>query len=231
MPTPCPPGLFITGTNTNVGKTHVAVRMIESLVRQGVRVGVYKPAASGWHANEFEQSDPYRLWQAAGRPGTLAQVCPQTFSAPLAPPAAAAAEGRKVDPDLLRSGIEFWQQNSDFVIVEGVGGLMSPVSDDDYVADLAYEFGYKLIVVAANELGVINQTLQTLITAETFRQGIHVAGIVLNHPRNTNPQTDPSSLLNRADLERRCVPPILTELAWNASDFSVAVDWRKTGAL
>ena len=68
MPTPCPPGLFITGTNTNVGKTHVAVRMIESLVRQGVRVGVYKPAASGWHANEFEQSDPYRLWQAAGRP-------------------------------------------------------------------------------------------------------------------------------------------------------------------
>lgn len=221
------PGLFITGTNTGVGKTQVAVCIAQALVRQGVRVGVYKPAASGWRPEELEQSDPYRLWQAAGKPATLAHVCPQTFVAPLAPPAAAAKEGRTVDSDLLRSGLKFWQQASDFVIVEGVGGLMSPVSEDEYVADLAYDFGYKLIVVAANELGVINQTLQTLITAETFREGLHVAGVVLNHPRPVDPLADPSSLLNRHDLERRCVPPIVAELAHNAADFDQVVDWCK----
>ena len=64
--------------------------------------------------------------------------------------------------DLLRSGLEFWRESSDVVLVEGAGGLMSPVSDDDYNADLADEFGYPLVVVAANVLGTINATLQTL---------------------------------------------------------------------
>ena len=81
--------------------------------------------------------------------------------------AAGAASGgagrrRRVDPQLLRDGIEFWRETSDIVLVEGAGGLMSPMSDDDYNADLAAEFGYPLVVVAANELGTINATLQTL---------------------------------------------------------------------
>ena len=108
------------------------------------------------------------MWEAAGRPGTLEQVCPQTFAAPLAPHLAARAEGRRVDPQLLRDGIQFWRETSDVVLVEGAGGLMSPMSDDDYNADLAAEFGYPLVVVAANVLGTINATLQTLITASTY---------------------------------------------------------------
>ena len=111
------------------------------------------------------------------------------FAAPLAPHLAARAEGRRVDPQLLRTGLEFWRESCDIVLVEGAGGLMSPVSDDDYNADLADEFGYPLIIVAANVLGTINATLQTLIVADTFRDGLddrrHRAQFAAAHSRRS----------------------------------------------
>ena len=119
------------------------------------------------------------------RPGGRARwskFARRCFAAPLAPHLAARAEGRRVDPQLLRDGIEFWRETSDIVLVEGAGGLMSPMSDDDYNADLAAEFGYPLVVVAANELGTINATLQTLITASTYCDGLTWPAIVLNSP-------------------------------------------------
>ena len=109
------------------------------------------PAANG---DRLLADDAIQLWEAAGRPGELERVCPQRFAAPLAPHLAARAEGGRVDAKLLRSGLDYWLDRSDIVIVEGVGGLMSPMSDEDYVADLAYELGYPLIVVARNALGV-----------------------------------------------------------------------------
>lgn len=102
---------------------------------------------------------------------------------------------------------------------------MSPVTDNEFVADLAYDFGFPLLVVAANVLGVINQTLQTLITAATFRDGLDVAGIVLNQPNPARPD-DLSVATNRSELARRCVPPILAELAWQAEEFEVSVAWE-----
>jgi dethiobiotin synthetase len=102
---------------------------------------------------------------------------------------------------------------------------MSPISDDDYVADLAAEFGFPLIVVAPNALGVINQVLQTLITAATFRDGLDVAGIVLNQPVAPHPEEDASRASNRRELEQRCVPPVIAELNWGAGKFDVEVDW------
>ncbi len=138
------------------------------------------PVGVNRHGGELVSPDAVALWEAAGRPGTLEHVCPQLFAAPLAPHLAARAEGRRVDAKLLREGIEYWRETSDVVLVEGAGGLMSPISDDDYNADLAAEFGFPLVVVAANELGTINATLQTLITAATYCDGLDVAGIVLN---------------------------------------------------
>ena len=142
--------------------------------RGGKRVGVYKPVASGceMRGGKLVSPDAVALWEAAGQPGTLEQVCPQMFAAPLAPHLAARAEGRRVDAANCASGIDFWRETCDVVLVEGAGGLMSPISDDDYNADLAAEFGYPLVVVAANELGTINATLQTLITASTYRDGL-----------------------------------------------------------
>ncbi len=216
----------MTGTDTGVGKTYVTACIARSLRRHDVRVGVYKPVASGcvWRDGRLVSDDALVLWDAAGRCGDLDAVCPQRFAAPLAPPLAAAAEGRVVDAGLLRAGLQPWLAGADVVLIEGAGGLMSPVTETEFVADLAYDFGFPLLVVAANALGVINQTLQTLITAAVFREGLDVAGIVLNHPRPAPPD-DPSIATNRWELERRCVPPILAELAWQAEDFDVDVPW------
>ena len=163
--------------------------------------------------------------------GHARNVCPQRFVAPLAPHLAAQAEGLRVDADRLRSGLEFWRDRSDVVVVEGVGGLMSPVSDEDYVADLAAEFEYPLVIVTRNMLGVINQTLQTLIVAATFRHGLPIAGIVLNHAVEPSAAAgdaagnDPSVHSNREELARRAVPPVLAEVGWGATGFDAAVDW------
>jgi dethiobiotin synthetase len=219
-------GLFITGTGTGVGKTYVAALVARALVAAGHRVGVYKPAASGCDLRygRLISPDAITLWEAAGRPGSLAHVCPQLFAAPLAPHLAARADERQVDAKLLRSGLEEWRSTSDIVIVEGAGGLMSPISDDDYNADLANEFGYPLVIVTANQLGTINATLQTLIAAESFRDGLPVAGVVLNWP--TAMSNDPSTASNRDELERRLKVPLLAEVTYGHG-FDLVVDWSK----
>jgi dethiobiotin synthetase len=217
-------GLFITGTGTGVGKTYVAALIARALCASGRRVGVYKPAASGCESRDgsLVSPDAIALWDAAGQPGTLSQVCPQLFAAPLAPHLAARAERRRIDSQLLRSGIEVWRATSDVVLVEGAGGLMSPVSDDDYNADLAAEFGYPLVIVAANVLGTINATLQTLIAAHHHREGLPVAGVVLNSPQAT--VADPSTASNAEELRKRCDVPLIAEVSHGGS-FDRDVDW------
>ena len=108
------------------------------------------------------------------------------------------------------------------MLVEGAGGLMSPASDDDYNADLADEFGYPLVVVADNVLGTINATLQTLIVADTFRDGLEIAGIVLNSPQAS--AEDRSTDSNADELARRCVPPLLANVK-HGGGFDAEVDW------
>lgn len=219
-------GLFISGTGTGVGKTYVAALIAKALRESGKRVGVYKPVASGCEMRDGRRVslDALALWAAAGQPGTLEAVCPQVFAAPLAPHLAARAEGRRVDATLLCSGLDFWHETSDVVLVEGAGGLMSPISDDDYNADLAEAFGFPLVVVAANELGTINATLQTLVTAATYRDGLNVAGVVLNSARKH--ENDPSVNSNADELARRSVPPLLATVE-HGGGFDRAVDWTK----
>jgi dethiobiotin synthetase len=219
-------GLFVVGTDTGVGKTRVAAAIARQLAAPGVRVGVYKPAASGCPRvdGNLVSEDAVELWEAAGKPLSLEAVCPQRFSAPLAPHLAARSEKREIDARLLRSGLSAWVGHCDIVVVEGAGGFMSPLGDDEYVADLAADFGYPLIVVAPNRIGVVNQTLQTLIAAAVYRDGIEVAGVVLNHARPDD-GSDPSIATNRAELERRTEPPVLAELDFNSTAFDQAVDW------
>lgn len=218
-------GLFITGTGTGVGKTYVAALVARQIAMAGRRVGVYKPAATGCRpsGDELVSDDALALWQAAGRPGELAEVCPQRFAAPLAPHLAARAEGRRLDETLLRSGLEVWLGRSEIVIVEGVGGLMSPLGEEEYVADLVADFGWPLLVVAANRLGTIHETLATLIVAATFREGLEVAGVVLNQA--SADQTDLSRETNGSEISRRAVPPVLACVGWQSHSFDPAVDW------
>ncbi len=221
------PGLFITGTNTGVGKTHVAAMIARALVAAGHRVGVYKPVESGCtrKGETLFAADAQILWDAAGRPGEFHHVCPQCFEQPLAPPQAAAAEGREVDRKLLRSGLEYWQRRSDLVLVEGAGGLMSPLSAEDYNADFANDLGLPLVVVAANELGTINATLQTLITAQAVAPELPIAGIILN--QTSMREDDPSVVTNATEIATRCEAPLLTTVGYQQQELAGDVDWFK----
>jgi dethiobiotin synthetase len=219
-------GLFVVGTDTAVGKTYVASRIAAALAQQRMRVGVYKPAASGCRrmGKALVSDDAIALWEAAGRPGNLRAVCPQRFAAPLAPHLAAREERKEIDSKQLRRGLEYWRRRSEIVIVEGAGGLMSPIGEEDYVADLAAEFEYPLIVVAPNRIGAINSTLLTLIAAASHAKPLTVAGIVLNDvlPPECG---DPAVRSNRAELELRCVPPVIAQLGYGAERFDAPVDW------
>lgn len=224
-------GLFFTGTGTEVGKTYVTALVAKTLLAAGFKVGVYKPVASGCRTEadgSLVSDDAVALWEAAGRPGELHHVCPQRFAAPLAPHLAAQAEGKAVDAELLRTGLKYWQDRSDIVLVEGAGGLMSPLTDDEYNADLAADFGFPLIVVAVNALGTINHTLQTLIAAAAFGNGLPVAGVVLNHTGDS--AGDISTASNLSELKARCVSPVLGQVGFLATEFSPKVAWQNLAA-
>ena len=220
-----PIGLFVTGTDTEVGKTYVASVIVEQLVAAGHRVGVYKPVASDCVSDgrQLISEDAVVLWEAANRPLSLDTVCPQRFQAPLAPHLAARNAGRELDAYLLRTGAEAWTGQCDILIVEGAGGLMSPISDDEYIADLAFDFGYPVIVVTPNAIGAINQTLQTLITAACFRDGIPVAGVILNDARMFDGDISMDS--NRDEIDRRAMAPVLTRLRYEGEQFDETIDW------
>ncbi len=92
------------------------------------------------------------------------------------------------------------------------------------MADLAGDFGFPLLVVSPNVLGCINQTLQTLIAAATYRGGLAVAGVVLNHPAPPPPD-DVSLASNFRELAVRCAPPVLAEVRWGDDSLKAAVEW------
>lgn len=221
------PGLFLCGTDTDVGKTAVAVAIVQQLVSRGVAVGVCKPVASGVTA---DGSDPQRLWEAAGRPGTLAEVCPQSFRAAIAPTRAAAAEGRAIDDSLLVSCVTAWRARSEFVVVEGAGGLYSPLSPRWLNRDLALELGLPLVICDDARLGAIGRTLALVTAARS--QGFRVAAVVLSQVAAPGPggAEDPESAAAiatgaLADLTERLGPTPVALLRHAAAEVEPAVDW------
>jgi dethiobiotin synthetase len=235
-------GLFITGTDTGVGKTFVTSAIARRLVRDGLTVGVYKPAASGaeWDAGGRPVwGDVEALCEAVGGRFPRERVCPQRFLAPLAPPVAAAAEGRVVDADLLRDGAAWWRDRCDVLLVEGVGGLLCPLTDDETVADLAAELRYPLVVVARLGLGTINHTLLTLEVAR--HRGLSVAGVLLNEPVPCS--ADESADTNAAQIAAHTDVPVLGIVRHCAGvragsqgarvleiDSDDAIDWQRLAA-
>lgn len=221
-------GLTILGTDTEVGKTFVACRILESLVRDGVAVGAYKPVASG--APTLEQSDGFQLWQASGQRGSLAEVTPQSFLAPLAPPIAAELEGLLVSDKLIIDGAGDLSSRCQFLVVEGAGGLMSPISWTMTNASLALELQFPVVLVSENRLGVVNQVLTTLTAARSM--GLHVCCIVLNEMRNNEMRnTEERAVQSNERLLRRFLEtdpsaPKITRLPRDAEGFMPAVRWQ-----
>jgi dethiobiotin synthetase len=176
------------------------------LASEGHRVGVYKPVASGIIPGQA--SDPEILYTAAGLDCPLERVCPQQFSAALAPPVAARLEDRQVDEQLLRTGADWWQQHCEILIVEGAGGVLAPISESLTVLDLCVELGFPTIVVAANRLGVVNHTLLTLESLSA--RGLQNLGVVLNTMPNqvAKPGGGDVSLDSNASLLKQFAPAV-----------------------
>ena len=218
-----PTTLFFAGTDTDVGKTYTAALVAKRFQTKSTgldgpnqrKLGIYKPVASGCRlvGEDLVTDDAVALWEAAGRPRSLRDVCPQRFKAALAPTQAATLEGKQVDANLLRSAANVWERDCDVLIIEGAGGLFSPLADGVLNIDLAKQFSdARLIVIAANRLGVIHQTLATCRAAETA--GIKPTGIILCQ---TDPDRDASADRNADEIARYSDVPVLGEVSYNAN--------------
>ena len=200
------PGIFVTGTDTGVGKTVIAGGLAASLASIGVDVGVMKPVATGGEQpaaapmvvdgegadgvipdsimnvgevnRRLVSEDAVFLKHAAQVHDSLELINPICLREPLAPSVASQVEGLPIDLDRVDDAFNQLRQNHEFMVIEGVGGLAAPIRDDILVAHLAARFQLPLIVVARPTLGTINHTLLTVAFAKSFNLEIH--GIVLN---------------------------------------------------
>ena len=228
-------GLFITGTDTDVGKTAVAVSILQQCVSLGIHCRAYKPVASGTQSGP---SDTDRLWSASGNAGTHDEVCPQSFQLPVAPEQAAAAEGRQVDDDLLRQGLQP-HMLAELVLIEGAGGLFSPLSHQTLNVDLARDFQIPLVLVDSSRLGAIGRTLTAVTAAESV--GLTVSAVVLSQsePGNqaqsesgnqggdkTTESPDVLAQTAQAELQRRLPHLVVCGLGYNASTIQPLVEWQ-----
>ncbi|MEC9010006.1 MAG: dethiobiotin synthase [Planctomycetota bacterium] len=218
-------GLFITGTDTGVGKTWVTAMVARHLDQQGLRVGAYKPTASGSQDGRWADVDVLR--EAIGGRFPEERICPQRFDAPLAPPEAARLENREIDSGLLRSGALWWSDQVDTLLVEGVGGLLCPLTESETIADLAVDLGWPIVIVARNALGTINHTLLTIDVAR--RRGLKISGVVLNQP--DPPDSHDCSLdTNAGAIGRFGNVEILGHVAYGGRDLlppdgTATIDW------
>ena len=183
------PGLFITGTDTDAGKTVVSCAIARGLRSAGIDVGVMKPAETG-----VPVEGPYdarALIEAAGVSDSLELVCPQQFDLPAAPLASARAEGREVDLDAIDAAYQEIDRRHECVLVEGAGGLLVPITETLDMAGLADRLELPVLLVARASLGTINHTLLSVQACQ--QRGLELLGVVFSH---TNGPTSDADLCN-----------------------------------
>lgn len=194
-------GLFVTGTDTGVGKTIVTAAIAAALRADGLNVGVWKPVQSGAPLGSGV-TDAERLLRGSGIDERPEAVAPFTFAAPLTPLLAARGEGVELTLTALREAGEPLVRRYDALLVEGAGGVAVPLTKDAFVADLAARLALPVLIIARSGLGTVNHTL---LTAAYLRHlGLTIAGAVLNDGA-VNPATggadDPSVASNAKLIE------------------------------
>ncbi len=182
--------LFVTGTDTGVGKTFVACVLAAALRAEGRRVTVMKPVETGV---VDRPEDSLRLAAAAGDPAPLDEICPYRLKAPLAPSVASALEGVTIDVDGLVQAIARRADGADVLLVEGAGGLLVPIAGATTFLDVAVRAAMPVLLVGANRLGTVNHCALSARVAKAA--GIDVRGFVLSQPAAV---TDESSATNAA---------------------------------
>ena len=172
--------VFITGTDTEVGKTFYSERLLHSLNAQGLRTAAMKPLASGAevHDEKLRNADALVLQQAANTSFSYELCNPYCFKAAIAPHLAAKQAGVRIDADVILRAYEQLQQQADVTVVEGVGGWLVPLDEDQTVADLVQAMGLPVVLVVGMRLGCINHAL---LTVENIKQrGVSLLGWVAN---------------------------------------------------
>lgn len=176
------PAVFVTATGTDIGKTFVTAGLAQSLRQRGRRISVFKPVCSGFDPHNAAASDPALLLRAIDQEPSLAAIeaiAPWRFAAPLSPDMAAAREGRVIDFASLRTFCKNAIETAeDVALIEGIGGLMVPLTAHQTVADLIAALSIPALVVTGTYVGSLSHTLTTL---EVMRvRGIPRAGLVVN---------------------------------------------------
>jgi len=171
--------LFVTGTDTSVGKTYVCARLLDFLKTSGISAGYQK-----WVATGVETDPPEDLASCLAAanipldPGLLEKLTPYRFKLPASPHLAAEMENRRIDPEIIIANYKSLAAGYDWLIVEGVGGVLVPLRRDLLLADLLAQLRPPTLIVARSGLGTLNHTL---LTIEALRQrNIPVSGIVFS---------------------------------------------------
>lgn len=216
-----PKGIFVTGTDTGVGKTIVTASIAWNIAQAGKFVGVMKPVQTGTVVSG--PTDIEFVQKALGPESSLEISCPYTFPDPISPLVASMISGERIYIDRIKDSFKKLSAANDTVIVEGAGGILVPILEDYFMSDLALDLGLPLIVVSRPDLGTINHTLLTLEYAK--KKGIEVMGIVIsNFPWDPGipEQTNPELLLSLTGENILGVLP---------NDFSISVEKGEIGKL
>jgi dethiobiotin synthetase len=193
-----PNALFITGTDTGVGKTHVSVSLVKALVKHGLKVAVMKPIASGSNRTSegLRNEDATALREASNVDVPYATLNPYCFEPAISPHIAAEEAGIDVDIDVIKHNFEALKGKADFTIVEGAGGWYAPINNNQSMADLPKALNIPAILVVGVRLGCLNHARLSKEAIEA--KGVEFAGWVAN---SVDPQLERAAE-NLATLER-----------------------------
>jgi len=197
-------GLFITGTDTGVGKTWVGSRLTRLLTRHGIAVAPRKPVESGceWVQGELMPSDALHYFQAIDERESIDIICPYRYPDAVAPDQAARQVSRTLNLDMLLKACQ-WDSHH-FLMIEGAGGFYSPIAEQALNADLAQALKLPILIVAANQLGCQNHVLLTL--EAITRRDLQVIAVILNQ-RSSKAK---SNLNNEIALKEKVSVPVFS---------------------
>ena len=207
--------IFITGTDTGVGKTAISASLAAFLsLRKEIDVGVIKPFESGLLRTDRDTStcDARFLKEASGTSDTLDEISPYTFEAPLAPEAAAKLENVVIDIDMVNGTFQGLLKRHDVLVVEGAGGVLVPIDTGFFYCDLIKAWDIPVIIVSRLGLGTINHTLLTNVFLQSM--GISVLGVILNDTEGVNDiaaKTNPEMLRQYLNVPILGIFPYLQE--------------------
>lgn len=171
---------FVTGTDTGVGKTVITAAIASVLKKRGIDVGVMKPIATGISKNgRFKSEDVEILHDAASTNDDEKTINPVFLPLPVSPYDASKDLGLKIDMEMIVERYNYLAKSHQMVLVEGIGGIMTPITRDFFVADMIKQMNLETIVVTRSTLGTINHTTMTIEMCKKYQ--IPVKGLIINY--------------------------------------------------